>query len=84
MQYVLPVVADILLEWKRRIVIADNVVRNARAEAERILSQARSEADSLARQAQAGMQNQQSPAAEAGKDEDDKRRRWRMWGNRGS
>ena len=64
--------------------LADNVVRNARAEAERILSQARSEADSLARQAQAGMQNQQSPAAEAGKDEDDKRRRWRMWGNKGS
>lgn len=64
--------------------LADNVVRNARAEAERILSQARSEADSVARQVQTGMQAQQSAPEEAGKGEDDKRRRWRMWGNKGS
>ena len=63
--------------------LADNVVRNARAEAERILSQARSEADSVARQAQTGMQAQQGAPEEAGKGEDDKRRRWRMWGNKG-
>ena len=64
--------------------LADNVVRNARAEAERILSQARSEADSLARQAQTGAQSQQSAANEVVKEEDDKRRRWPKWGNRGS
>ena len=63
--------------------LADNVVRNARAEAERILSQARSEADSVARQVQTGMQAQQDAPEEAGKGEDDKRRRWRMWGNKG-
>lgn len=64
--------------------LADNVVRNARAEAERILSQARSEADSVARQVQTGMQAQQGAPEEAGKGEDDKRHRWRMWGNKGS
>ena len=64
--------------------LADNVVKNARAEAERILSQARSEADSMARQAQTGVQAQQGAAEETGKNEDDKRRRWRMWGNKGS
>ena len=63
--------------------LADNVVRNARAEAERILSQARSEADSVARQVQTGMQAQQGAPEETGKGEDDKRRRWRMWGNKG-
>ena len=63
--------------------LADNVVRNAKAEAERILSQARSEADSVARQVQTGMQAQQGAPEEAGKGEDDKRRRWRMWGNKG-
>ena len=64
--------------------LADNVVRNAKAEAERILSQARSEADSMARQAQTGVQAQQGAPEETGKNEDDKRRRWRMWGNKGS
>ena len=64
--------------------LADNVVRNARAEADRILSQARSEADSMARQAQAGGQGQQSAVEEAVKNEDDKRRRWRLWGNKGT
>ena len=64
--------------------LADNVVKNARAEAERILSQARSEADSVARQSQTGIQAQQGAPEEAGKGEDDKRRRWRMWGNKGS
>ena len=64
--------------------LADNVVRNARAEAERILNQARSEADSLGHQAQAGAQNQTGAANEGGKEEEDKRRRWRVWGNKGT
>lgn len=64
--------------------LADNVVRNAKAEAERILSLARSEADSLARQAQTGAQGQQDAANETVKQEDDKRRRWLKWGNKGT
>ncbi len=64
--------------------LADNVVRNARAEADRILSQARSEADSMGRQTQAGTQSQQGAAEEAVKEENDKRHRWRMWGNKGT
>ena len=63
---------------------ADNLLRNARSEAERILSQARSEADSMARQAQVAGQGQQSAVEEAVKNEDDKRRRWRLWGNKGT
>jgi enamine deaminase RidA (YjgF/YER057c/UK114 family) len=63
---------------------ADNLLRNARSEAERILSQARSEADSMARQAQVAGQGQQSAVEEAVKNEDDKRRRWRIWGNKGT
>lgn len=65
---------------------AENVVRNARSEAEHILSQARSEASDLARQAQAAASPQPpASAGEAGEadgDEEGKRRRWHLWGNK--
>ena len=62
---------------------AENMVRNARSEAEHILSQARSEASDLARQAQAAASPPPpASAGEADGDEEGKRRRWHLWGNK--
>ena len=64
---------------------ADTLVRDARSEAEHILSQARSEAGALARQAQAATSPQpRESAGEADGDEEGKRRRWHLWGNKGT
>lgn len=64
---------------------ADTLVRNARSEAEQILTQAKGEASAFARQAQAAASPQpRDNAGEADGDEEGKRRRWHLWGNKGT
>ncbi len=66
---------------------AENLVSNARMEAERIVSRAKNEAVSLGRQDQgtpAPQDGQADGSAAVDDDGDGKRRRWHLWGNKGS
>ena len=65
---------------------ADGVLSQAKAEAERIVARARPEAEALSRQPQppAGPLPRESGGVNAGDEGEEKRKRWRLWGSKGS